>query len=382
MKNLPLAAIIGAITITAHCDILDDLEFDENGVAEILLNPVIEPDIHPDMLDIDPTDSGIPNAVKKLMGWPLDIDTDTLLGGISLRERYRLGLNLKRESTLGDGISDIDKMYPPGWTDAERDAPVFFTLTEGIAEATPLKEGDFVYPVPAEDETTWDNISIPLGDFFFPLGKLYHPGPVHVSKYGTLEFGNAQRNDFSQTLPSAELSANAIAVAWDYWELQPDPDAKIVAGFRGEQRGQRYFFTRWEKMDYAMWSNKPLATFEGRLYEDGHVEVHYLEGDFSPKKTFSGVQCHESSTGFTIPQEKKVTGKKIILTPHYKLEPLIRCQADDNIPDAWKVQFNINPHDTNAASMVFNTQGLTLRECFDQRKNPWTCESTLRPKQP
>ena len=58
--------------------------FDENGIKWILFDETNENPIDINMLPIDPTDSGIPNAVKTLAGYPLDVDTDTLLGGIPL----------------------------------------------------------------------------------------------------------------------------------------------------------------------------------------------------------------------------------------------------------------------------------------------------------
>jgi hypothetical protein len=170
------------------------------------------------------------------------------------------------------------------------------------------------------------------------------------------------------------MSGDAVAVAWDSWVPRPLPEsnAQIVAGFRGEQHGQRYFFARWENMDYSEYYDKPLLTFEGRLYEDGRVQVHYLKGDFSIGDVFSGAQCDGGMTGFTIPKDKMVAGKKITLTPHYRLHPLTNNVADDGIMDTWKLLYKINPHDTYAVNMVFNDKGLTLRQCFEKRYNPWT----------
>ncbi len=380
LKHLALASMLLAAASPALCQKKDPI-MDEgfvNGVKTIQFDEGAIPPIfiHPDMLNIDPTDSGIPNAVKKLAGLPLDIDTDaTMLGGISLRDRYRWGLSITDESTVGDGISDLAKMRPPGWTEERPASSVFFTLAEdGVAEATPVAEGDHVFiPNLGDYETTWVPMAIPLGDFRFPLGIRYQPGPVHVCGYGTLEFDDPEQNYYSRKLPTPKLTGDAVAVAWDYWvPKKPNPNTRIIAGFRGTQRGQRYFFARWEKMDYAMLNNRLLATFEGRLYEDGRVEFHYLEGDFSNPELFSGAQCQRGAYGLTVPQEKMVAGKKITFTPHYALDPLDGNMTHDGISDAWKVRNNINPHDENAATMIFNDKGLTLRECFEQRVNPWT----------
>jgi len=50
------------------------------------------------------------------------------------------------------------------------------------------------------------------------------------------------------------------------------------------------------------------------------------------------------------------------------------AKMDDGISDTWKVLHKINPHDPNAANMVFNDASLTLLECFEQMKNPWTAQ--------
>jgi hypothetical protein len=351
-----------------------------NGVKRVQFDPVLElPPINLDMTNYDSASRGIPDAVMKNSGLPLDTNTDTtLLGGISLRNRYRWGLSITRESTAGDGISDWVKMRPPGWNDIDRWSRVFFTLTEeGVAEATPVAEGDHVVtPAIGVNYLVFpDDIYIPLGDFRFPLGIKYQSGPVHISQFGTLEFGNARDNYYSSDLPDPNLSGDAVAVAWIWWDPPPpssNSQAKIVAGFRGEQHGQRYFFTRWENMDYARLRNRPLATFEGRLYEDGRVEFHYLEGDFSVSKVFSGAQCQQGFYGLTVPKEKMVAGAKITFTPHYALSPFTDNTNGDNIPDNWKLLFKINPHCTNACNMVFNDKGFTLRQCYEDDKNPWT----------
>ncbi len=380
LKHFALAATLLAVAspaLSQKKDPIMDEGFDEHGVKTIQYNEgeFDVPVINVNMTAYDSADRGIPDAVMKLAGLPLDTDTETKLGGISLRDRYRWGLSITDESTVGDGITDLVKMRPPGWNDIDRNSNVFFTFTEeGVAEATPVAEGDHVFiPALGDYETTWEPMAISLGDFRFPLGNRYQPGPVHISGYGALEFGKARQNYYSSDLPTPKLSGDAVAVAWVFWEpKKPNPNTQIVAGFRGAQRGQRYFFTRWEKMDYAMLYDKPLATFEGRLYEDGRVEFHYLEGDFSNPKLFSGAQCQQGFYGLTVPQDKMVAGKKITFTPHYALDPLDGNMMHDGIPDAWKVRYNINPHDENAATMIFNDKGLTLRECFEQRVNPWT----------
>ena len=131
-----------------------------------------------------------------------------------------------------------------------------------------------------------------------------------------------------------------------------------------------------------MFQSKPPVKFEGRLYEDGRIEFHYLEGDFSYNKVFSGAQCHGGYYGFTVPKEKMEAGKKITFTPHYRLDPLTYNTNGDEIPDAWKLKFNINPHCTNACNMVFNDKNIKLRDCYEQRLNPWTGVSHLKPKTP
>ena len=50
------------------------------------------------------------------------------------------------------------------------------------------------------------------------------------------------------------------------------------------------------------------------------------------------------------------------------------AKMDDGIPDAWKVLHKINPHAEGIADMVFNDAGLTLLECFEHMKNPWTAQ--------
>jgi hypothetical protein len=191
-----------------------------------------------------------------------------------------------------------------------------------------------------------------------------------------LEFGRARDNYYSSDLPDPNLSGNAVAVAWDFFSAPPrslNADPKIVTGFRGEQHGQRYFFARWEDMDYAMLRNKPLVTFEGRLFENGQIEIHYLEGDFLISgEVYSGVQCWQGYHGVTVPKTNMVAGTKITFTPNYQLDPFSRSIAEDGIPDAWKLLCNINPHCTNAVNMVFNDKGFTLKQCFEDNKNPWT----------
>jgi len=135
-------------------------------------------------------------------------------------------------------------------------------------------------------------------------------------------------------------------------------------------------------MQYSSFRSKPPITFEGRLHEDGRIEFHYLTGDFSLPDVFSGAQCWHGRYGLTVPKEKMVAGKKITFTPHYQMDPRIYCQAGDEIPDKWKLMFNINPHCTNAADMVFNDKNIKLRDCFEQRLNPWTGVSHLKPKAP
>ena len=67
-----------------------------------------------------------------------------------------------------------------------------------------------------------------------------------------------------------------------------------------------------------------------------------------------------------------VAGTKITFTPHYAMNPVNSNMLDDGVPDAWKVMFKINPHCENAANMVFNDKGLTLKQCFERRFDPWT----------
>ena len=372
----------------AHAfDPVMDAEF-VDGIKKIMFDEGMNPPIHLDRTNYDSKDRGIPDAVMKMAGLPLDLDTDaTLLGGISLRNRYRWGLSIERDSTCNDGIPDLVKMEPPGYDEQFRWSPVFFTITEeDTASATSPEAGDHVFlPVFEEYVLPWahNNMSIPLGDFRFPLGERYQPGPVHISKYGNLEFGRAQENYYSRKLPTAELSGDAVAVAWNYWRVYlEEQNAKIVAGFRGEQRGQRYFFTRWENLQRGRAQNELFGTFEGRLHEDGRIEFHYLNGDFSSKNIFSGAQCKQGYYGLTVPKEKMVAGKKITFTPHYQLNPIKYSWTEDEIPDAWKLMFNINPHDTNIADQVFNDKGIKLRDCYEQRLNPWTGISHLKPKAP
>ena len=373
----------------AQNDPIMDEGFDEHGLKTILFDEGREspgPLIHIDMTGYDSARRGIPDAVMKMAGYPLSMDAKAvetmMLGDISLSDRYQWGLNITREDTAGDGISDWVKMRPPGWEDDFRDSPLFFTITEeGVASATPPEEGDIVFiPALGDYDVTWQYMAIPLGDFRFPLGKHYQSGPVYISGYGTLEFGKAQKYPGSGDLPDPQLSGDAVAVAWAGWQpRRRDTNQKIVAGFRGGQRGQRYFFTRWEKMDYVGAYEGPLATFEGRLREDGRIEFHYLDGDFSFDEIFSGAQCWQGYYGLTVPKEKMVVGKKITFTPHYQLNPRNYNTNGDEIPDKWKLMFNINPHCTNAADMVFNDKGIKLRDCFEQRLNPWTAVSHLKP---
>ena len=339
---------------------------------------------HPDMLEIDSLNSGIPDAVKKLAGYPLDVDTSTLLGGISLRDRYKMGLSITREDSDGDGISDWDKIRPPGWNNKNPYSPVYFTMEENDdASATPFEPGDFIFTPPINEYVTdaWDDMTVAFTNFCFPLGEHYHTGIVHIAKWGSFEFIKPVQNNFSEKLPTPELSGDAVAVAWCGWRPVPRTNAVIVAGFRGEHRGQRYFFTRWEKMKYARRPPTfPTVTFEGRLFEDGRIEIHYLDGDFSlHNEVYSGAQCFRAKTGLTVPLEKMVPGKKITLHQHYALGIGLYSIAGDDIADAWKVRNKINPHARDVADMIFNDEGLTLRECFEQQRSPWTIIPEVEP---
>ena len=132
-----LAATLPAFA--QHDPLVDDGFVD--GVKEILFDEGRFPVIHVDMTAYDSADRGIPDAVMKLAGYPLDMDVDTtMLGGISIYDRYRWGLSITDESTAGDGISDLVKMRPPGWNDKQRSSRVFFTakVEEDAAEATPF----------------------------------------------------------------------------------------------------------------------------------------------------------------------------------------------------------------------------------------------------
>jgi len=373
-------------TVFANDPIVDE-GFDENGVKWILTDEVNDEDnellINLDMTKYDSEDRGIPDAVMKLAGYPLDMDVRaTMLGGISIYNRYQWGLSITREDTAGDGMSDLAKMRPPGWTEMRPRSPAFFTFsveTNG-ASATPLLPEDFVFDQPTVSNShTWEYLNITLDNFHFPLGEKYLPSPVQINKWGALEFGFTRINKVSEPLPSSELAGSAVAVAWNPWQpiprVIPGTNAVIVAGFRGEQRGRRYFFTRWENMEYARYTNRPLVTFEGRLFEDGDIEIHYLQGDFLiGNRVTSGAQCYEGLTGITIPRDEMVVSNKVTITQHYQLNPLNYNMTGDKISDVWKIKHKINPHDPNAASMVFNNEGLTLFECFEQRKNPWTAQ--------
>ena len=376
----PLAIMVP----TFDQDSIMDGGFDEHGMKTILfdegqdeeeMDPINQAYLLMYVLFSDPTTRGIPDAVMRLAGYPLDTNIDTtMLGGISLRDRYRWNLSITREDTAGDGISDLVKMEPPGWSDNDRGARVYFTITaEGTAEATPIAKGDHVFlPVSVINEerpwekVSWGKMSIPLGDFRFPLGIHYQPSPVYISEYGGLEFGWPEQ--YYADPANNDRLGDSVSVIWKLW--QSGPPAQIVAGFRGEQHGQRYFFTRWEKMDYARVRNGPLATFEGRFHEDGRIEFHFLEGDFSDSRLYSGTQFNRGR--LSVPKEKRVAGKSITFTPHYAMDPRINCQAGDKIPDAWKLIYKINPHCENAANLVFNNKGLTLKQCFEKRLNPWT----------
>jgi len=128
-------------------------------------------------------------------------------------------------------------------------------------------------------------------------------------------------------------------------------------------------------MEYGSFQILPRCSFEGRLFENGNIEIHYLNGDFLVgKDVFSGAQCYKGMTGITVPRDCMVAGNKVTITQHYQLKPLNYNITGDKIPDAWKVKYKINPHDPNAAGMVFNDAGLTLLECFEQKKNPWTAQ--------
>ena len=145
----------------AQNDPVMDEGFDEHGLKTIQFDEGEIPPIfiHPDMTAYDSANRGIPDAVMKHAGYSLDTNTDTtILGGISLRNRYRWGLSITDESTCGDGISDWVKMRPPGWEDNSRTSPLFFTITEeGVAEATPVAKGDRVFlPNLGDYEETWD----------------------------------------------------------------------------------------------------------------------------------------------------------------------------------------------------------------------------------
>jgi len=143
-----LAAFLSA---TLHVFAQNDPIVDEgfvNGVKEIMFDEGRFPIIPIDATKYDSAQRGIPDAVMKMAGLPLNTDTDaTMLGGISLRDRYRWGLSIERESTAGDGISDIVKIRPPGWSEHRPSSPVYYTITEeGVAEATPVVDAQTVLP--------------------------------------------------------------------------------------------------------------------------------------------------------------------------------------------------------------------------------------------
>jgi len=387
IKRLALiSALFFTLPVFANDPLMD--EGFVNGVKRVTLDrEIIEIPIPLlDMTRYESVDRGIPDGVMKLVGYPLDMDVRaTMIGGISIRNRYRWGLSLTHESTVGDGISDLVKMRPPGWTDKFRDSPAHFTYsveTNG-ASATPLLPGDKIVSAPPDlyGPRLWNEITMDFAstNFCFPIGMQYQTGLVYFSYCGALEFEGQQLNSFSETLPTPELSGDAIAVAWDSWvprpEITPGTNVLIVAGFRGEQRGERYFFARWEHMEYSMYSKKPRVTFEGRLFENGNIEIHYLDGDFLVgKDVFSGAQCWQGYNGITIPRDQMVVSNKVTITQHYQLDPRSYSYTDDGIPDAWKLLHKINPRAEGISSMVFNDAGLTLLECFEQMKNPWTAQ--------
>ena len=108
------------------------------------------------------------------------------------------------------------------------------------------------------------------------------------------------------------------------------------------------------------------------MFEDGHIEIHLLYGDFSFEYLNSGAQCCQGSTGLTIPREALMAGNKITINQHYRLDPFTQDMVGDDIPYAWKIKHKINPHAEGVADMIFNDEGLTLRQCFELRRSPWT----------
>jgi len=107
-----------------------------------------------------------------------------------------------------------------------------------------------------------------------------------------------------------------------------------------------------------------------------------LDGDFSiGDKAISGAQCFRGRTGITIPRDCMVVSNKVTITQHYQLDPRSYSYTDDGIPDAWKLLHKINLRAEGIADMVFNDEGLTLLECFEQMKNPWTAQP-MHPREP
>ena len=242
-----LAFIFALLSFTLPTFALDPL-MDEGFVDDIKTVSFDEgvyvlPIPHPDMLNIDSLNSGIPDAVKKLAGYPLDIDTDeTLIGGISLRDRYEMGLSITREDSDGDGISDLDKLRPPGWNDDNPYSPVYFTMEESDdVSATPLEPGDFVFSPPPDEYAPdeWDDMAITFTNFCFAIGEHYQTGIVHINKFRALEFVKPIKNSYSRNLPTSELSGDAVAVAWCAWRPVPRTNMEGAEQNQSPRKGCR-----------------------------------------------------------------------------------------------------------------------------------------------